>query len=164
MRAAFGLVSILVVVGIIALLWSQYNPVVVEEGRKAEDKMEQIAGKGAATSIKLEPRHDDGKLRALHVDEIEADGPMAKYFGLRRDDLIVKITSQDFTQKVAELGFDEAKARVLEAYQRSGSLTILRGGKELVLPEPGSSPQRGGQSNTGNSGIDRQLDAIRSPR
>jgi hypothetical protein len=131
MRAAFGIAGLLVSVGVIVLLISMYHPAdTVRTGQKAQEQAEQFAGVGAKESIRVEPRERSGKLYALHVNYLVKGGPLEKHYGLKRDDLIVKIGPMD----VKEL--DDVKDGMdwlVQAYQTNRELTVMREGQQLVL-------------------------------
>ena len=135
MRAVFGIAGLLVSVGVIVLIISMYHPAdTVRTGQKAQQQAEQFAGVGARESIRLEPRERSGKLYALHVNYLVKDGPMEKHYGLKRDDLIVKIGPME----VKDLdSVKDGADWLVQAYQTNRELTVMREGQELVL-QPGS--------------------------
>src|SRR4051812_44036832 len=97
MRWAFGLVSLLVVIGIIAILMSmEFGPSgPVHQAKKAQDQIRPLTGRdengmSAADSITL-ALDDNGRNSAVVVKDIVVDGPMQKRFGLQTGDRIIKI-------------------------------------------------------------------------
>lgn len=164
MRAAFGLVSLLVVVGVIVMLMKTYHPAdTVRRGQDAREQAEQFAGVGAAESIGFEPVHTQGgKLAGLKVARLEPGGVMEKAFGLKVGDLIVGVGPLEFR----DMDADEARAFALEAYQRRQVLTVRRGDEPLKLewasPSQPRPEKQGGSAGSagGNTALQRQLDAI----
>src|SRR5687768_16335903 len=122
MRAAFGLAGLLVAIGGIVLLMSMYHPAdTVRTGKKAEEQAQQFAGVGARESIKVEPRERGGRLYALHVDYLLRGGSMEKHYGLKRDDLIIRVGPIDVKD------MDDAADgmnRLVDAYQKRFDLTV----------------------------------------
>ena len=144
MRMGFGLVGILVTIGIIAWFWGfvAHPADTVRKGQEVRAQAAQIAGVDAATgmpataSIKLSARERNGRLDGLVVESIIPGGPMATYFGLRPDDVIVEIGDAGRVRDIAG-GAEMAEALACEAYQRKWPLVIERDGKPLTLPIAG---------------------------
>ena len=103
MRAAFGLVGILAVVGVIVWIMGKsgggldYVKEVKQAGDKATADVNQIAGnarEGGMTfkeSIKVDGQSAGGKTVALLVEKVEPAGPAFTYFQLMRGDLVTDI-------------------------------------------------------------------------
>lgn len=178
MKFAFGLVGLLLVVGIIAWYWGnvQHPADTVREGERIKSAARQLAGQDetgmrTSESITLEEQTRNGKLEGVVVQDIIADGPMEKHFGLQLDDVIVAVGDMSFRDLTTDA--EMAKAMVLEAYQRGQTLTVLRNGRQIILPLPGQGRAAGSNAN-GNAANDdatdtrtplqRQLDAIQGPR
>ena len=158
MRAAFGLVGILVVLAIIILIWRMggHPADVINAAKPAVDSARQIAGQDAQgikaqDSIRLDPVLADGKLKYVLVDDIVPGGPMDKYFGLKRNDSILSVGPLD----LCDYDGEHAKALIYEAYQRRQELTVMRNGEKTKLPQaPSSAPPKN------SSPLQQQLDAI----
>src|SRR5262245_35832957 len=132
MRAAFSLVSLLVVTFIILWLWTKNTSEVARQSKPAMEQAHQMAGEDtegmkAKDSIKLDPMEHNGKLTGMMVDKITAGGPMQKYFGLQRDDLIVAVGPLEMRDYDAEM----ARSLILEAYQRKQELAVMRDGERI---------------------------------
>src|SRR5437764_12636776 len=85
----------------------------------------------------MEAEETHGRLDSILVTSIIPNGPMAKYFGLQRNDSITEVGTSGVMQKVRDVGDAElAKAFILEAYQRQQPLTVIREGQQLTLPLP----------------------------
>lgn len=165
MRMAFGLGGLLVTIGVIVLILKYailpYNTAVIQKGHDARQEVEQMAGEkdGMRTrdSIKLEPQtNGEGKTVSLLVTSIVSGGPMESYFGLKRNDTITEINGMKIRD---QNDGDLSVAMALEAYQRQQTLTVVRDGQALTLPQQSAAtvaqPQ---QQPTG--GLQGQLDAI----
>lgn len=146
MRAAFGLGGLLVAVGVIVWLWSVNHPAdTVRTAQKAQEQAEQFSGGGVRESIRLEPRLRNGRLQSLHVNYLARGAPLEKHYGLKRDDLIVKIGPMEVRE------FDDVKDGMdwlVQAYQTNRELTVMREGKEIVL----------------QAGASQAADAVEGPR
>lgn len=145
MRAMFGLVSLLVTVGVIIWLFSMFSIPTAREGRKAQDQARQISGRGedgqsAIDSFKVEPELRGNRLQALNVTDVTPGGALAGY-GLQRGDQIVQINGTkvgDLSNNDAEL----AKAQVHDAFRGAQPIVVLRNGQQITLPQ-GQNPQGG---------------------
>jgi hypothetical protein len=138
MRAAFGLVSLLVCALIILWVYSQYTVQVASSGTAAREQAEQIAGVdsslGGRTSdhIGFDAYYQGSKLQSMQVKRITPGSSFQTYYGLQANDYIDQIGPQS----VKDVGDAEmAKALAIEAYQRKWDLGIWRNGKHFMLPE-----------------------------
>jgi hypothetical protein len=143
MRMIFGLAGLLITIGIIVWIMKStilpYDQSVISQGKHARAQAAQFAGKDEATggrvadSITLSAETSGSKVGSILVTALVPGGPMQTYFGLQRDDSITAVNGLDIRDfNDGEL----SKAMVLEAYQRKQTLTVIRGGQELVLPQP----------------------------
>jgi hypothetical protein len=180
MRMIFGLVGVLVTVGVIILiLYFAYLPhakTAIDAGNRAKAQAGQMGGLDTSTgmraseSIKMEGEQSGGKVQSVLVTDIIAGGPMEKTFGLKRNDSIVEVGPQVVRDINDE---DMAKALILEAYQRQWTLIVVRDGERVKL-EPGSGTKTAAspaaaptgataeQKPAANSGdpLQRQLDTL----
>jgi len=135
--AGFGLLVFLISIAITMWMWGTYTAEVSKYGTKAEDQARQFAGRDengrpAARSLSLTPEVQNGRLKYILVDSIEPQGTYAKWFHLQQNDAIIAVgPAGDVRDQDAEM----AQALVQEAYQRQWNLTVMRGGKKIVLPE-----------------------------
>jgi len=174
MRAIFGLVGILIAIGVLVYFLGPgggltHTQQVLEQGEKARHQAEQLAGRDASgmrvqDSITLDPQSSGGRLNSILVTDIVADGPMAKYFGLKRNDSIVQVGYM----KVPDISdASMAKDLVYEAYQRRQELVIVRDGQKLTLPQqPAQAPVAQPNNPTpppSERPLDRQLRGIGVP-
>src|SRR3954452_7411508 len=100
MRMAFGLVGLLVVIGVIVwIMHSVTLPATQQElntRKEMPPKVQQMGGKDSdgtdsRQQIKLDAESSGGKMTSVLVTDITAGGVMEKYFGLKKDDSIVEI-------------------------------------------------------------------------
>lgn len=167
MRAAFGLAALLVTLGVIVMLFKINHPAdTVRVGRQLEQQVAQTAGQGtegisAKDSIRLSPETgSDGRVKYVLVDKIIAGGPMANYYGLQQDDSIIALIEHGVDFPVREMDGEEARLRILQAYQTRSPLIVVRKNRTITLPH--SDNPDNPSSGSGNA-IQRQLDAISIP-
>lgn len=165
MRGAFGLVGLLVVGGIVVWLLvvggggkdgKGYLETVGTAKKQAESQVQAISGRDAqgqpvTASLRLEVVTSSGRSSGIRVTSIAADGPIARKYGLQVGDVITEfgpLPAGDFADETA------AANQLQDAFQRSLSLTVLRNGQKLTLP------QAGGNAPTGQD----VLNSLRQPR
>lgn len=137
MRAMFGLVSLLVVVGVMVWLFSMTSIPTAREGKKAQDQARQISGRGAdgrpvTDSFKVEPFMRGNQLEGLDVTAVTPGGAMADY-GLQKGDRILEINGS----KVGEMSNNDpelSKDLIMDAYRGSQPIVVLRDGQQITLP------------------------------
>ena len=164
MRMAFGLVSVLVTIGIIILVMSMMLdkqtgsiPIALEARKEAQ----QIAGVGrdgeaATQSAFFEADSSGGKLRKLTVLKVVPGGAYDTYFGLQQGDEIIQIEQAGNMMSLQDAGNGDAglaEALVSDAYARSQHIVVVRNGVRLTLPPlPGAAvvaaPAAGGAPTT----------------
>src|SRR5271154_4429264 len=95
MRAAFGLVGLLVTVGVLMLLMSKYMPVIMKSNQSATVQVNQIAGNDTETGLRasdsavFQPLTTGGRLSGILVTRVVDAGAYQKYFGIQRNDTII---------------------------------------------------------------------------
>ena len=150
MRMAFGLVSVLVTLGIIMLAVSMMmdstgGVSVIGAGQNAREEAKQIAGIGrdgeaATQSATLqEITGSGGRLDNLLVTRVKPGGAYDTHFGLKVNDSITHINGM----KVNDISNGDgslAKALLSDAYQRQWPITVVREGQQITLPQPGAVP------------------------
>jgi hypothetical protein len=171
MRMAFGLVSILVAVGVIVWIMSTFTLPATQQAiavkKNVTPKVEQMAGQDsagvrAADTVRLKGvTNSSGRMTGVAVSEITAEGAMERYFGLQKGDTITEIgplSVKDMDSAAA------AKDFLVDAYQKSGTITVLRDNRSVTLPLPASAkgsgaaaagatlPPAGGPSDQGGAG------------
>ncbi|HEV2296701.1 MAG TPA: hypothetical protein VGR35_22860 [Tepidisphaeraceae bacterium] len=145
MRMAFGLVSLLVTLGIIILVMSMMLdkqtgsiPVAIT----AREEAKQIAGVGqdgeaATQSAYFEEDTSGGKLRKLTARRVVPGGAYDTYFGLQKGDEIVEIEQAGNMMKIHDIANGDAGlaiALVSDAYARNQRIIVNRNGQRLTLP------------------------------
>jgi hypothetical protein len=150
MRAAFGLVSLLVTIGVMIWIMSAfYLPsaqMAINTRQSLEPQLEQITLQGAPASIRTTPQYAGGKLAGLTVTLLPASGMLARYYGLQPNDVITEIgpfAVRDTDQELAE-------AQLIEAPRNHHTLVVVRNGQRLALapsdnpaPPPRAGPAAG---------------------
>jgi C-terminal processing protease CtpA/Prc len=177
---AFGLVGLLIVIGVIVWIMSEtilpHTQQVLKTRKEVTPKVQQIAGKDetgvdARTTITLEGQTTGGRLSGVAVTAIEPGSTLAKYFGLQVGDAIVEIAPAGGAMMAVKdmSDADNAKDQLLTAFQNSQQIRIIRGGKAMTLPVPaGAKPAPGAPAApaaapAGGNPLQKQLDAIKVP-
>lgn len=172
MKFGFGLVGLLVVIGIIAFLWGpggMHPADTARTGMEAQKQVRQLSGQGdsgmrVTDSAALEPQLKGNKIDSLLVKTVAQGGPMQQYFGLRVGDQIVEIGTRGMgLQKVSQFNdAGMAEASAYEAFQFQLPLVVIRDGQRVELPQtatpttPGAAPQ----AQQPGSSLQRQLQNI----
>jgi hypothetical protein len=169
MKAAFGLVGLLVTLGVIVWIMSAfylpYTKTAIQIQQKQTPRVQQFGGydnsSGAPinTTYKLEPQEQDGKVQSLLVTSLDPNSAMVKVYGLQRDDSIVAISWHGDMERVRDVGDAEAaEDRIIEAYRGSEPIIVMRDGQEMTLKANTQSPASiaqsmlGGGNGNANSG------------
>jgi hypothetical protein len=170
MRAIFGLVGILAVVGVIVWWMSQGGGTnlqnVAATRKQATEQASQIAGRDAETqeaayrSAELEGLSPGGRITGILVVKLNPGGAYERYFGLKRNDTIVAIEYNGNRQNVKDINDEDmAKTQVFEAYRFKGKVYVVRDEKEIGLPvETAAKPSGSGEKPKDE--IQQQLDVI----
>lgn len=163
MRAGFGLVGFLLMIAVVIWLWSQitlpYSKSAIDTGAKMSEQANQIGGRDATSgvpfdqSLKTELQRSGGKPSSILVTDVRIGGPADTYFGLKRGDSIVEVGQLGpVRDSVAMTSDDDASAFLMDTFQRSGSIVVVRDGQRLTLPLP--------KPKASSDPIQQQLDAI----
>lgn len=140
MRAIFGLVSLLVVVAIIAYLFSIYDIPVAKHGQQAQQQARQLSGHDqdgtpAGQTIKLDADYRNNKLDDLVVKSVVPGGAMDRFYGFQAGDKILLIGDYDIHTND---DFETAEAMLVqEGFEKGKPVTIIRNGQKIQLPQPG---------------------------
>ena len=139
MRAGFGLVAILVTLGVIIWFMHVYElPAIkqaVQTKKKVEEQFSMNTPEGMAdaqASIVLDDATKGSRFNGLQVTSVVTGGPMNKVFGLMAGDQIVAIGGQ----KLRDPPYNDpemACAMLYEAKLRQQPLTVIRNGEEIEL-------------------------------
>ena len=137
MRMAFGLVGILVTLGVIIMIMHSYTLPAAQQAIQTKKKVESQFGSNspegmaaAQASIVLDEDTKGGHFRGLIVKSVTPGGPMQTDFGLMNGDEITAIGGMRLRDNNdAEL----SRAQLFEAKMRRQPLTVLRNGAEIQL-------------------------------
>src|SRR4051794_17597416 len=103
MRMAFGLVGILVAIGVVVWIMSVFYLPNVQQAVKTQNRIrpqvEQMAGhtsdgEKASDTIKVDAESSAGRMTSLIVTDVKAGGAMQNYFGVQKGDSIIEIGPQ----------------------------------------------------------------------
>jgi hypothetical protein len=170
---AFGIVGLLVTLGVVVMLMSQYldkSGADINAGNKAREEVKQLGGMSedatpAIHSFATSPMMSGGKLDNLLVTAVVPGGAADKYFGLKKDDAIIEVSMGGSLMKVGDIGSGDAelaKAQVVDAFSKQQQIKVVRDGQEIVLPAaPAPGAPAASKKDAGNP-LSQQLDAIQS--
>src|SRR3954453_17686605 len=151
MRAAFGLVGILITLGVIIWIMAapggelQQAQTAINVQKQVTPQVNQIAGRSGSgdmrfnESAKFELQTAGGKPSNILVLEVDPAGPAAQYYGLVRGDTITEVGQLGpVRDSNAITSSDDAMVFVMDAYQHQQPITVIRDGQKVVLPQPGT--------------------------
>ena len=137
MRGVFGLVGLLIGVGLLVWIYSIVAIPTAKQGKEVQKEVQQISGRGedgmsASDSFATEAQFKGGAVESLLVTNLVGGGPMQTQFGLAAGDRITAVNGM----ALSGLASDEELARglVAEAYGKKQTLTVRRGDQTLTLP------------------------------
>jgi hypothetical protein len=151
MRAAFGLVAVLVTVFIMVYMFASYTHQTTPAMKAVTAQANQIAGRSSngvaigqqgtpvLADSKFVPIEQNSKLTGLQVTVMPATNGLAEYFGLAVGDVIESIgpfKMGDDTLSDSE----SARNWVQEGMQRQMTMTVNRGGQVITLPADRNTP------------------------
>lgn len=174
--AGFGLLALLVCVGIIVWVFAAVEIPKVKAGKAAQERVKPIMGYGkddvpATESFASEGMHRNSRFSALKVTSVTPGGAMDTYYGLLVSDEIVAVggTSIDALANGDE---EMAKAVVVsEGFQRQQPITVRRAGQRVELRfDPSASASSSGGApvrqtpapESSNTSLQRQLQGIQN--
>ena len=137
MRMALGLVSLLVVLGIILLLFSIYEAPMIKSGTNARQQAQQIAGRDednapVTDAIVLDAQDHNGRMEGVVVKSVVPGSAIETLYGFQPGDVILQLgelTVRDYMSSP-----DEAKDFLLKAYQENRPVVVMRGYERVTLP------------------------------
>ena len=141
MRAAFGLIGILVTLAVIMAIWYFISLPNIKQARQTQKKVEATLGaltssglQESKDSIVLDPRTTGGgRFTGLIVSGIVRGGAMEANYGLMPNDVIVGVHGNTF-DATANGDSDMAKDLVWEARGRQQFLMVERQGQKILWP------------------------------
>lgn len=143
MRAAFGLVGLLVAAGVVIMIFAKgggdYVGTVARTGQKAEQQVRQMGGQSTdgqmrfGESLTMDASSSGGKTVGLIVLTVNPAGPAATFYGLQPDDIITAIGPLEI--KGGQItGADDGMDFLADAYARQQPITVIRGERTITLP------------------------------
>jgi C-terminal processing protease CtpA/Prc len=137
MRMAFGLVGVLVTLGVIIMIMHSYTLPAAKQAINTKQRVEKQFGSNTAegmedakNSIVLDDVTRGGHFQALLVKSVTAGGPMATDFGLAAGDTITAIGGMRLRDNDDP---ELARAQLFEAKMRRQPLTVTRAAAEIQL-------------------------------
>jgi hypothetical protein len=143
---AFGLAGVLVTIGVIVWIMGKaelpYDQAAINASQKATTELQQVSGRDEngnnieTTYSVFADTRSDGKLQDLQVTQLSPDSPLAHYFGLQKDDVIIAgIDGHTVRTDMNGLNDERAgKDAIWDAYTTQGQLIIQRGDQQMTLP------------------------------
>jgi hypothetical protein len=140
MRMAFGLVGVLVTLGVIIWIMSVFTlptaKVALQQKKKTEETLGALTSSGiqeTKDSMILDPVSKGSRFDCFRVKGILPGGPMQVQYGLTLNDEIVGVQGLTF-DTTANGDPDLAEALIWEARGKQQSLMVRRNGVRLELP------------------------------
>ena len=137
MRMAFGLVGILVTLGVIIWYMHVYELPAAQQAITVKKQVDQRFGSNTAegladakASITLEDVERGGHFNSLMVKSVVPGGEMATDFGFMAGDQITAIGGFKTRDMMDS---EDAQIKLFEAKMRQQPVTVLRNGKEINL-------------------------------
>ena len=137
MRMALGLVSLLVVLGIIMLMFSIYEAPMLKTGKGTRQQAQQLAGRDednapVTDAITLDAQDRNGRMEGAVVTSIVTGSALQQKYGLQPGDVLVELGQLPVREYMNSP--DEAKDFLLKAYQEDRPVVVMRGVEKLTLP------------------------------
>lgn len=137
MRMAFGLVGVLVTLGVIIMIMHSYTLPAAQQAIKTKQRVQAQFGSNtpegmedAQNSIVLDDAMRGSHFDGLLVKSVTPGGPMATDFGLAAGDIITAIGGMRLRDNNDP---ELARAQLFEAKMRRQPLTVTRAGADLQL-------------------------------
>jgi hypothetical protein len=149
MRMAFGLVSVLVTLGIVMILIKDFDLPAAEEGHIVQQQMQLVSGRDQngtpieKTYTLYTDYRSDGKVQDFQVTQVNADSPLLTAYGVKANDVILgTIDSHGLSHDFARDNDDEetCKLSVRDTVAFGGKIIVQREGQRLVLPQGTARP------------------------
>ena len=162
-----GLLALLVVLAIILILFSQHTSQVASVNKEVRPQVEQIAGvdesgRPVKDTYTLQAVNENGHLKGLKVVQLAPSSPMRKFYGLEQNDLILEASpGGGVLMSVKDTDATTLRDYVAAGYQAKQPLVVLRGDKQLTLPQANAGKGDAKKSNDAD-GVQGQLDAIKA--
>lgn len=154
MRMAFGLVSILVTIGVIAWIWHEVEgpdiKASLDAQKQVDPEIKQWSGLDAdgrhveETFKVFADLRDDNKLQDLQVTQVSPGSTLDVKYGLKPNDVITAVVDAS-TLRTDMNGLDNEQAgmdAIRDAYAGGGQIVVVRGDHTLTLPLPKAAPSQ----------------------
>ena len=141
MRAGFGLVGLLITIGVIVWLMNTtltHDKAAMESGRKATETVNQISGRSQdgsmrfSESLEIDIIRTGGKVNNILVVDLKEGGPADTFYGLKKDDCIIELGPLSVRDQITSK--EEARDFLSDAYQRSQPIVVVRREQKITLP------------------------------
>lgn len=146
MKYGFGLIALLLGIGILLYLQADSGQKVMEASKPARETAERVAGVGMRGSFKVEPVEENGRLVGLELTELDPQSPLAAMYDLKVGDRIIEVGPLSVRSTDADL----LTAQLMESGARRHKLIIQRAGERLELDYIDTPAQRGPRTPGGN--------------
>jgi hypothetical protein len=163
MRFGFGLVGLLVTVGIMVIMlkFTYLSPSVMKPSHDMQEQGTQISGHDATggdarQSATFTDTIKNNKVVSYTVTAVTPGGGYATYFGLQVNDEVLGVISQGMEFDINDTMTPGDRDTILDAYERGGQLKVNRPGVGVILLPiagtggggtlPGLTPSYGGNS------------------
>jgi hypothetical protein len=162
-----GILALLVVIAIILILFSQHTAQVASVNKEVRPQVEQIAGvdeagKPVKDTYTLQAVNENGHLKGLKVVQLAPSSPMRKFYGLEENDIITEASpGGGVMMNVKDTDPATLRDYVAAGYQAKQPLTVLRGEKQITLPQA-NSEKSAAKKPGGSDSVQDQLDAIKN--
>jgi len=129
MRMAFGLVSLLVVVAIIAYLGSRDAETASKVNTDTRQQMAPVTGRGPDDAPMEKSAEFSGERNGLAVTKVVAGGYFDQFYGVKKGDIIIQAGNMDLK------GMDESSAitALLDQAPKKLDIIVLRNGQRVPL-------------------------------
>lgn len=143
MRAIFGLAALLVAVGLMFYLFTKNTAETLKVAKPMQQEARQMAGRGqdgqsAENSFQCEPEQRGNRLDALVVTDVTPGGAADTFYGMKKGDKIIEITTGGGLQKVNDASNGDpgmAKAMLAQySFAASQPIVVIRNGTQMTLP------------------------------
>ena len=167
----FGLVGLLVVIGIMVWWFASSTSSISRPASKARDEAAQIAGTDTATggraseSAEIDLVTAGGKPDSILVTKVVPGGAYEKYFGLKQDDAIIELGPLPVKGHPSISSNEDASAFLMDAYQKKQPIVVVRDGNPIKLPHANQAkPQQPAQGQGSSDPLQQQLDGVGARR
>ncbi|HEX3357527.1 MAG TPA: PDZ domain-containing protein [Tepidisphaeraceae bacterium] len=171
MRAGFGLVGLLITIGVIVWIMHKstlpYTQEVLKKGDEARQQVNPIAGYSADGSMKfsdslvVDTETSGGKISAIDVTKVVPGGPADTAYGLKEGDAILEIGPLSVKDNIQSS--DDAMGQLVQfGYERSAPLKIIRDGNQMTLtpnaPKPVAQNSQNKKSDKPKDDMQHEID------